>query len=147
MKRGQDLRERIREDQEAHRQRVQDNRDHFAAAMSQLKQVDPNWETWYDNESCIPDEWKWVDAEPLIAEICARLLAVTGVPFRWEREVVYVFDWTVRRPAKRGKRKVTVTILEAKTKKEFAEWWKKYAQAGWTAKVCFRPIQTLRSNQ
>jgi len=71
---------------------------------------------------------------------------------RWEEDAriaatlphVDWYDWMIDRPARRGKKRVIVTVLQGYTKAEFARWWIKYAQPGWKAKVWFNPQKIER---
>jgi len=68
---------------------------------------------------------------------------------RWESDALVAastphvdwFDWIVERPAKKGKK--TVAILYGYTKSEFANYWRKFAQRGWTARVFYNPQKQM----
>jgi hypothetical protein len=97
MKRGQEFREQLREMAEKNKQIRRDNFDFFHAAMDQLKAVDPEWESWYEDCVNIPEQIIWLDAKPVIQNICDRILSVSGVPFTWERKRERFFSWEITR--------------------------------------------------
>jgi len=51
-----------------------------------------------------------------------------------------VFIWHVTRPSKRKGKRIHVCFLYYLSKKEFADWWIKYAKNGWTARASKVPI-------
>ena len=53
----------------------------FADALTELKQEDPEWESWYDSNCHIPDVIHWVDrsqVDDIIRRIRDRIVQVTA---------------------------------------------------------------------
>lgn len=51
---------------------IQNNKQKFGEALDVLKDSDPAWEAWYDDDEHIPNYILWTDTE-LIDELCRRM--------------------------------------------------------------------------
>ena len=50
------------------------NKDKFRVTLLELKNADPNWEAWYDNDENVPSFIRWFDTE-MVDGIVARMIA------------------------------------------------------------------------
>lgn len=53
---------------------IEDNKDKFSDALDELKQADPKWEAWYDDDANIPPYISWLDTEQ-VNDLCRRMRA------------------------------------------------------------------------
>lgn len=138
MKEAQELHEQIKEDQEKYRNRLLDNREQYECMLAELKRIDPNFLPWFEDDTNIPPTWSWEHPENVFAILQARIELISGKPYTYKKHREKFYAWEVSRPAKRGKRRVTVTILNWYTKADFSAWWRKYSQPGWKARMVLK---------
>jgi hypothetical protein len=50
------------------------NKDKFRVSLLELKDADPNWESWYDKDENVPCFIRWPDIE-MVDGIIARMMA------------------------------------------------------------------------
>jgi hypothetical protein len=50
----------------------QENQLNFGDALNELKRVDPNWESWFDNDANIPPVIYWLETAQ-IEQLCKRM--------------------------------------------------------------------------
>lgn len=73
-----DMRERIAE---ARLRRIEEAKEGFFSALDELKDIDPNWETWFDDNGNIPPVVHWEDRDEvdgIISRIRRRIEDVSA---------------------------------------------------------------------
>lgn len=53
---------------------VEQNKLDFGDALAELKQADPMWEAWFDDDDNIPPYISWLDTDK-VNELCKRMIA------------------------------------------------------------------------